>query len=108
MMVMKEAVCSTSLNVFSEYCLKITKTTMKVVAEAMTLHVMAFTTLLTGFSFKACPPSFSFFRFAMNLGGLNVYYTILAYFHILSKTILYKRHEFMMDMPIGAENLFIK
>jgi len=81
---------------------------MKVVAEAIALHVMAFTTLLTGFSFKECPSSLSFFLFAMNLGGLNVYYTILAYFHILSKTILYKCHEFRMDMSIGAQDLFIK
>ena len=87
---MNDAVCSTSLKVFSEYCLKITKTIRNVVADAMTLHVMAFTTLLRGFSLLVSFPSCCFFRFLMKYWRLVILQTIIAYFHFLCKTILYK------------------
>ena len=47
---MNEAVSNTSLNVFSEYCLKITKTIRNVVPEAINLQLTAFAMLRNGFS----------------------------------------------------------
>ncbi len=57
---MNEAVSSTSLNVFSEYRLKITKTIKKVVPEAISLQLMALAILRSGFSL--CFLSICFFN----------------------------------------------